>query len=64
MFDFKKLLKYIIFLTILYLTIIFVTKSKIDNSDNLTIALVGTVLFAILDQYAPSYIIKEKDVKV
>jgi hypothetical protein len=61
MFDCKKLIKYIIFLTIIYLTIVFVTKSKINFYDNLTISLVGTSVFAILDQYAPSYVIDKNE---
>lgn len=57
----KKLIKYIIFLIIIYICTIFVTKSKLDFYQNLAIGLCGTTTYAILDQYAPSYIIEERD---
>jgi hypothetical protein len=60
--DIKKLIKYIIFMCIIFSSIIIITKSKVNNIDSLTISLIGTTTFAILDQYAPSYIIKNKKI--
>jgi len=56
----KKLVKYIVLLIILFVSIIFITKSKVDKIDSLAIALIGLGSYALADQYAPSYIIEEK----
>jgi hypothetical protein len=56
----KKLIKYIVLLAILYISIIFITKSKINWFDSLAIALIGTASYSLADQYAPSYVIEEK----
>jgi hypothetical protein len=56
----KKLLKYTVFAVSIFLFVFFITKSKISNFDSLAIALAGTSIFALLDQYAPSYVIEEK----
>jgi hypothetical protein len=57
----KKLLKYIITFIVLYISIVFITKSKINKYDSIAISLVGTSTYALIDQYAPSYIIEEKN---
>jgi hypothetical protein len=59
----KKLIKYIILLLVIFSSIIFITKSKINTSDSLLISLIGTTTFAVIDQYAPSYIIKQNKLK-
>ena len=56
----KKLLKYIIAFVVIFISIIFITKSKLDNFESLAIALIGTATYSLLDQYAPSYIIEVK----
>jgi nicotinamide riboside transporter PnuC len=56
----KKLIKYFVLLIILFISIIFITKSKVDNFDSFAIALIGVASYALADQYAPSYIIEEK----
>ena len=55
----KKILKFIIALAVLFISIVFITKSKLDTYDTLAIALIGCVTFAALDQYAPSYVIED-----
>jgi hypothetical protein len=59
----KKLIKYNILFFILFLSIIFITKSKINISESLLISLIGTTTFAVIDQYAPSYIINKNKLK-
>jgi hypothetical protein len=56
----KKLVKYIVLIIILFISVIFITKSKVDTFDSLAIALIGVASYALSDQYAPSYIIEEK----
>jgi len=56
----KKLVKYIVLIIIVFISVIFITKSKVDNFDSLAIALIAVALYALADQYAPSYIIEEK----
>ena len=56
----KKVIKYIVLFAILFITVIFITKSKIDKFDCVAIALIGVASYALADQYAPSYIIEEK----
>jgi len=56
----KKLLKYTILFCILFISCLFITKSKITNIQSIIISLIGATSFAIIDQYAPSYIINEK----
>jgi len=56
----KKFVKYIALIIILFISVIFITKSKIDTFDSLAIALIGVGSYALCDQYAPSYIIEEK----
>jgi hypothetical protein len=56
----KKLVKYIILLAVLFMSITWITKSKVELYDRITISLIGVSTFAILDQYAPSYIIKQE----
>lgn len=56
----KKLIKYIITLVVLFISVVFITKSKVDKFDSMAIALIGTSTYALVDQYAPSYIIKDK----
>ena len=60
--DIKKIIKYIIFMFVIFSSITIITKSKVTYIDSLTISLIGTVTFAILDQYAPSYIIKNNKI--
>jgi len=55
----KKLIKYIILLLVIFSSIIFITKSKINISDSFFISLIGSTTFAVIDQYAPSYIINK-----
>jgi len=61
--DIKKIIKYVIFMFIIFSSIIIITKSKINHIESLTISLIGTVTFAILDQYAPSYIVQNNKIK-
>ena len=60
--DIKKIIKYIIFMFVIFSSIIIITKSKVTQIDSLTISLIGTVTFAILDQYAPSYVVKDNKI--
>jgi hypothetical protein len=60
--DIKKIIKYIIFMFIIFSSITIITKSKVTYIDSLTISLIGTVTFAILDQYAPSYVVKDNKI--
>ena len=60
--DIKKIIKYIIFMFVIFSSITIITKSKVTQIDSLTISLIGTVTFAILDQYAPSYIVKDNKI--
>jgi hypothetical protein len=60
--DIKKIIKYIIFMFVIFSSITIITKSKVTHIDSLTISLIGTVTFAILDQYAPSYIVKDNKI--
>jgi hypothetical protein len=60
----KKLIKYIIFILIIFSSIIFISKSKVTIEDSLVISLIGTTAFGIIDQYAPSYVIKNKKVRM
>ena len=55
----KKLIKYSIFLFVIFASIMFITKSQVNIQDSLIISLIGTTTFAVLDQYAPSYTIKK-----
>ncbi len=57
----KKLIKYIILLVVLYISIIFITKSKLEKFHTIAISLIGAATYAALDQYAPSYIIENKN---
>ncbi len=56
----KKLIKYAIFIAILFMTITWITKSKVELYDRIAISLIGVSTFAALDQYAPSYIIEQE----
>jgi uncharacterized MnhB-related membrane protein len=60
--DIKKIIKYIIFMFVIFSSITIITKSKVTHIDSLTISLIGTVTFAILDQYAPSYVVKDNKI--
>ena len=60
--DIKKIIKYIIFMFVIFSSITIITKSKVTHIDYLTISLIGTVTFAILDQYAPSYVVKDNKI--
>ena len=60
--DIKKIIKYIIFMFIIFSSITIITKSKVTHIDSLTISLIGTVTFAILDQYAASYVVKDNKI--
>jgi hypothetical protein len=60
--DIKKIIKYIIFMFVIFSSITIITKSKVTYIDSLTISLIGTVTFAILDQYAPSYVVKDNKI--
>lgn len=57
----KKLIKYTILLAVLFMSITWITKSKIEIYDRIAISLIGVSTFAILDQYAPSYVIEQKN---
>jgi hypothetical protein len=56
----KKLVKYTILLAVLFMSITWITKSKVELYDRITISLIGVSTFAILDQYAPSYVIEQE----
>ena len=60
--DIKKIIKYIIFIFVIFSSITIITKSKVTYIDSLIISLIGTVTFAILDQYAPSYVVKDNKI--
>ena len=60
--DIKKIIKYVIFMFIIFSSITIITKSKVTHFDSLTISFIGTVTFAILDQYAPSYVVKDSKI--
>jgi hypothetical protein len=55
----KKLVKYIILLIIIFISVIFITKSRVNTLNSLAISLIGTASYALADQYAPSYIIEQ-----
>jgi hypothetical protein len=55
----KKLVKYLILLAVLFISITWITKSKVELYDRIAISLIGVSTFAILDQYAPSYIVEQ-----
>ncbi len=57
----KKLIKYIILLAVLFMSITWITKSKVEIYDRIAISLIGVSTFAALDQYAPSYVIEQKN---
>ncbi len=56
----KKLIKYVILLAVLFMSITWITKSKVEMYDRIAIGLIGVLTFAILDQYAPSYVIEQQ----
>jgi len=55
----KKLVKYLILLAVLFISITWITKSKVEMYNRVAISLIGVSTFAILDQYAPSYLIEQ-----
>jgi hypothetical protein len=56
----KTFLKYFIAAAIIYIICIIVTKSTLSNHNIITISIASAAAFAILDRFAPSYIIKDK----
>jgi len=56
----KKLIKYIVFLAVLFTSITWLTKSKVEIYERIAISLIGVSTFAVLDQYAPSYVIEQE----
>jgi hypothetical protein len=55
----KKLVKYLILLAVLFISITWITKSTVEIYNRVAISLIGVSTFAILDQYAPSYLIEQ-----
>ncbi len=51
---FKRALKYVIMWFSLIMTVKFISSQEINKSEVAIIAMIGSVIFAILDMYAPS----------
>jgi hypothetical protein len=50
----KRLINYIILFCVIYLSLIYIPKCKIDYQDRIMITLIGVTTFSILDIYSPS----------
>ena len=56
----KKIIKYLLFSLIIYISILYIPANKINNTDIITISAISSISYAIIDMISPSVVYQDK----